>query len=68
MDLALSLLQLGLLLWDGFDPWARNLHMLWACPLQKKKKKSLVTIQKVPPPQDLKSNIVICYSGIYIFI
>lgn len=50
MDLALSLLQLGLLLWDGFDPWARNLHMLWACPLQKKKKKSLVTIQKVPPP------------------
>ena len=29
-DLALSLQQLGLLLWHGFDPWPKNLHIPWA--------------------------------------
>ena len=29
---ALSLLQLGLLLWCGFDPWPRNFHMPWVQP------------------------------------
>ena len=28
-DLALSLQQLGLLLWYGFGPWPRNFHMPW---------------------------------------
>ena len=31
-DLVVSLQQLGLLLWRGFDPWPRNFHMLWARP------------------------------------
>ena len=31
-DLALSLQQLGLLLWPRFDPWPRNFHMLWVPP------------------------------------
>ena len=31
-DLALSLLQLGLQLWCGFDPWPRNFHMWWVWP------------------------------------
>ena len=30
--LALSLQQLGLLLWRGFNPWSRNFHMLWVWP------------------------------------
>ena len=34
-DLALSLLWLGLLLWLGFDPWPRNVPMLWAWPKKK---------------------------------
>ena len=28
-DPALSLQQLGLLLWRGFDPWPGNFHMPW---------------------------------------
>ena len=31
-DLALSLQQLGLLLWCGFDRWPRNFHMLQEWP------------------------------------
>ena len=31
-DLALSLQQLGLLLWCRFDPWPGNYHMLWVWP------------------------------------
>ena len=31
-DPVLSLQQLGLLLWHGFDPWPQNFHMLWAWP------------------------------------
>ena len=27
-DLTLSLQQLGLLLWHGFDPWPGNSHLL----------------------------------------
>ena len=35
----LSLQWLGLLLWCRFDPWSRNLHMLWVQPKKKKKPK-----------------------------
>ena len=38
-DTALSLLQLGSLLWHGFSPWPGNFHMPWAWPKKKKKKK-----------------------------
>ena len=31
-DPALSLQRLRSLLWHGFDPWPRNLHMLWVQP------------------------------------
>ena len=31
-DLALSLLQLGLLVWYRFDPWPGNFRMLWMWP------------------------------------
>ena len=31
-DLALSLQQLGSLLWQGFSYWPRNIHMSRACP------------------------------------
>ena len=31
-DLALSLQQLGSLLWCGFDPWHGNFHLLQAQP------------------------------------
>ena len=37
-DLAVSLQQLGSLLWCGFNSWARNFHMMRA-QLKKKKKK-----------------------------
>ena len=36
-DPALSLQQLGLLLWLGYIPWPRNFHMQWAQPKKKKK-------------------------------
>ena len=39
-DQALSLQQLGLLLWPGFDPWPRNFWMPWAWPKKKKKSKN----------------------------
>ena len=32
-DLALSLQELGLLLWCRFDPWPEYLHMPWVWPL-----------------------------------
>ena len=41
-DLVFSLQWLGSLLWHGFNPWPRNVHMLWACP--KKKKKRILTL------------------------
>ena len=31
---ALSLQQLGSLLWYGFDPWPGNFHMPWVWPLK----------------------------------
>ena len=34
-DLALSLQQLRLLLWCGFDPWPGNFYMLQAWPKKK---------------------------------
>ena len=37
-ETALSVRQLLLLLWRGFDPWPRNIHMLQVL-LKKKKKK-----------------------------
>ena len=37
-DLVLSLQQLGLLLWRGFDPWPRNFHILQEGERKKKKK------------------------------
>ena len=36
-DLVLSLLQLGSLLWPGFDPWPGNFYML--CVQKKTKNK-----------------------------
>ena len=33
-DPALSLLWLWLLLWQGFDPWPQNVHMLWEQPIK----------------------------------
>jgi len=43
-ELALSLQQLGSLLWCGFDIWLRNFHMPWAWPKKIiKKKKDRVT-------------------------
>ena len=49
-DPVLSLQQLGLLLWCGFNPWPGNFHMPW---VQKKKKKkkfpgNLITINNFP--------------------
>ena len=40
-DPALSLRQLGLLLWHGFDPWLRNLYMPGERTKKKKKKHKL---------------------------
>ena len=37
-DPALSLQQLGSLLWRGFDAWPRNGHMTWAQPKKKGRK------------------------------
>ena len=37
-DPASSLLGIESLLWRGFDPWPRNLHMLQMWPKKKKKK------------------------------
>ena len=34
-DLVLSLPQLRLLLWHGFDPWPRSFCLLWARPQNK---------------------------------
>ena len=34
-DLALSLLQLGALLWYGFDPWPGNVYMPQVQPINK---------------------------------
>ena len=31
-DLALSVQELGSLLWHRFDPWPRNFHMPWVQP------------------------------------
>ena len=45
---ALSLQQFGLLLWQEFDPWPRNSHILY---VQQKKKKKKV--------KDLNRHIVI---------
>ena len=44
-DLALSLQQLQLLLWGGFDPWLRNFPMPRARQKEKKKKE----MQFLPP-------------------
>ena len=38
-DLMLSLQQLGLLLWHGFDPWPVNFHMPQTWPGKRKEKK-----------------------------
>ena len=38
-DLTLSLQQLGSLLWNEFDPWPRNFHMLQERPKKKKKER-----------------------------
>ena len=38
-DLALSLQQLGLLLWHGFDPWLGNFQTYWAQTKKKKRKR-----------------------------
>ena len=38
-DPALSLQQLGSLLWHGFAPWPGNFHMLQMQPKKKQKKK-----------------------------
>jgi len=38
-DLALSLQQLGSLLWHMFDSWPRNFHMPWHSQKKKKKRK-----------------------------
>ena len=35
-DLALSLQQLGWLLWCRFSPWSQNFHMPWVQPKKKK--------------------------------
>ena len=35
-DPALSVQQLGSLLWLGFNPWPRNLHMPWVWPVKKR--------------------------------
>ena len=41
-DLAFTLLWLGPLLWQGFDPWPGNFCMSWlGRPKKKKKKKEL---------------------------
>ena len=40
--LTLLLQRLGLLLWQGFDPWPRNFHMPQVWPKKKKKKEKNV--------------------------
>ena len=43
-DLAFTLLWLGPLLWQGFDPWPGNFCMSWlGMAKKKKKKKSLIS-------------------------
>ena len=41
----LSLQWLGSLLWQGFNPWPKNFHMLWAGP-KKPKTKQIVSAQE----------------------
>ena len=36
-DPALLMMQLWLRLWHRFDPWPRNIHMLWVQPKNKNK-------------------------------
>ena len=46
MDPALSLQQLELLLWCGFDPWPGNFHMLMAKVPPGGKKKIVMTTEQ----------------------
>ena len=38
-DMVVSFRQFDLLLWRGFDPWPRNVHVYLVYSLPKKKKK-----------------------------
>ena len=43
-DLALSLQQLGPLLWHGFNPWLRNFYMPQVQQKKKKNSEQIVTV------------------------
>ena len=58
-NLALSLLQLGSLLWHRFEPWPGNFHMLW---VPSKKKKTKTKTKKQSCLLELKYHIVIMFS------
>ena len=51
-DLALSLQQLALLLWCGFNPWPVNFHMPWA---QWKTTESISVLWRVQGPDHFKN-------------
>lgn len=66
-DPALSLQQLGSLLWCGFDPRPGNSHMLQAWPKEREKKKFLEKLlcwllrtQKVRPPPTFPVEKLFC--------
>ena len=59
-DLALSLQQLGSLLWHMLDLWPRNFHMPQVQPKKKKKKKKKKSILR-HFLRKLKGNIAFAY-------
>ena len=56
VDLALSLQQLRLLLWHGFNPWPGIFHMPWRWPKKRKKKRKILFIITLPKSWKLVSS------------
>ena len=50
-----SLQQLGSLLWCGFDPWLRNVHMPWAQPKNKNKNSLWLLGEKWNGKEEMKA-------------
>ena len=58
---ALSLQQLGQLLWHGFNSWSRNFHMSWAQPKTNKQREILLHVLKETFSMD--TNCIIVRNG-----
>lgn len=56
-DPTLSLQQLQWLLWPGFNPWSRNLHMLGAWTRKEKKEKKVKGISLVLSKTEIQSTV-----------